>query len=105
MSVSKWAYEPDKCDGNYCYGECDYCILKGPLEMPTDWMVQGDFEKGKVPQYIVYRMVSKEKATQANIEVDSTWYDIDAAKERAMLLNEADDLEAQEIEDGRRWGE
>lgn len=25
MSVSKWAYSPDKCDGNLCPGDCDNC--------------------------------------------------------------------------------
>ncbi len=25
MSVSKWAYDPGKCDGEYCAGECDLC--------------------------------------------------------------------------------
>ena len=25
MSVSKWAYEPEKCDGQPCVGECDLC--------------------------------------------------------------------------------
>lgn len=25
MSVSKWAYEPDKCDGYPCPGDCDGC--------------------------------------------------------------------------------
>lgn len=25
MSVSKWAYDPDKCDGKYCVGDCDLC--------------------------------------------------------------------------------
>ena len=25
MSVSKWAYEPEKCDGDICVGECDLC--------------------------------------------------------------------------------
>lgn len=25
MSVSKWAYEPDKCDGEPCVGDCDLC--------------------------------------------------------------------------------
>ena len=28
MSVSKWAYSPDKCDGDYCPGECDLCSKK-----------------------------------------------------------------------------
>ena len=26
MSVSKWAYTPEKCDGDYCIGDCDLCI-------------------------------------------------------------------------------
>lgn len=25
MSVSKWAYEPEKCDYDYCCGDCDHC--------------------------------------------------------------------------------
>ena len=25
MSVSKWAYKPEKCDGDICVGECDLC--------------------------------------------------------------------------------
>ena len=25
MSVSKWAYEPTKCDGQPCVGDCDNC--------------------------------------------------------------------------------
>ena len=25
MSVSKWAYTPEKCDGKPCVGDCDLC--------------------------------------------------------------------------------
>ena len=25
MSVSKWAYEPEMCDGEFCIGDCDLC--------------------------------------------------------------------------------
>lgn len=25
MSVSKWAYDPEKCDGDFCVGDCDLC--------------------------------------------------------------------------------
>ena len=25
MSVSKWAYSPEKCDGDFCPGDCDLC--------------------------------------------------------------------------------
>lgn len=28
MSVSKWAYEPEKCDGQPCIGDCDLCNRK-----------------------------------------------------------------------------
>ena len=31
MSVDKWAYNKDVCDGNYCCGDCDLCdIPKNP---------------------------------------------------------------------------
>lgn len=25
MSVSKWAYTPEKCDGDVCPQDCDHC--------------------------------------------------------------------------------
>lgn len=25
MSCSKWSYDPKKCDGDYCSGDCDFC--------------------------------------------------------------------------------
>ena len=25
MSCSKGAYDPKKCDGDYCVGDCDFC--------------------------------------------------------------------------------
>lgn len=25
MSVSHWAYDPDKCEGDFCPGDCDKC--------------------------------------------------------------------------------
>ena len=25
MSVSKWAYKPEKCEGEFCPGDCDIC--------------------------------------------------------------------------------
>lgn len=25
MSCDMWAYEPDKCDGQPCPGDCDFC--------------------------------------------------------------------------------
>ena len=29
MSTSKWAYEPEKCDGQPCPGDCDSCPRAG----------------------------------------------------------------------------
>ncbi len=28
MSVSKYAYTPEFCDGQYCIGDCDLCQLR-----------------------------------------------------------------------------
>ena len=28
MSVSLWAYDPVRCEGHQCCGDCDYCPLK-----------------------------------------------------------------------------
>lgn len=25
MSCDKWAYIPEKCDGDFCVGDCDLC--------------------------------------------------------------------------------
>ena len=25
MSCSKWSYTPERCDGDFCVGDCDYC--------------------------------------------------------------------------------
>jgi hypothetical protein len=25
MSVDKWAYSPEKCEGDFCPGDCDIC--------------------------------------------------------------------------------
>lgn len=31
MSVSKWAYDPNKCEGQMCVGDCDICSKKDEL--------------------------------------------------------------------------
>lgn len=28
MSTDKWAYDPEKCDGKECCGDCDLCSKK-----------------------------------------------------------------------------
>ena len=27
MSISKWSYTPEKCDGRPCIGDCDICQI------------------------------------------------------------------------------
>lgn len=42
MSVSKWAYEPSRCDGRPCCGECDFCFLWQNDGMSLSWpMIAG----------------------------------------------------------------
>ena len=36
MSVSKWAYEPDRCDGRYCTGNCDWCMTNPDHDTECD---------------------------------------------------------------------
>lgn len=33
MSCSKWAYTPEKCDGQPCPGDCDHCARQSLYEM------------------------------------------------------------------------
>lgn len=35
MSVSKWSYNPEKCDGDFCVGNCDFCT-KCDIAMEND---------------------------------------------------------------------
>lgn len=28
MSVSKWAYDPERCDDTFCCGDCDECMAE-----------------------------------------------------------------------------
>ena len=45
MSVSKWAYDPDLCDGKFCPGDCDICY-----EKLVGWMKFSDEEvTGQLP--------------------------------------------------------
>lgn len=39
MSVSKWSYNPEKCDGDYCPGKCDYCTKASFEDGMPIWMV------------------------------------------------------------------
>lgn len=36
MSTSKWAYNPAKCDGDYCTGDCEICNKADESEVEAD---------------------------------------------------------------------
>ena len=44
MSVDKWAYNPEKCDGAGCVGDCDLCPKANePAEADEDeWTISQD---------------------------------------------------------------
>ena len=49
MSVSKWAYRPEKCDGDICVGDCDKCSKAMQIDeiidedvMPNDYCSYGE---------------------------------------------------------------
>ncbi len=47
MSIKLWAYDPDKCDGDFCPLDCDNCIKSEENDViePSD----DDFEMGFDP--------------------------------------------------------
>ena len=36
MSTSLWAYNPDKCDGDFCPMNCDICVKANAEEEDED---------------------------------------------------------------------
>ena len=50
MSVSKWAYTPEKCDGQPCPGDCDHCAKREEIEAlrdrPTGEWIEAELDKG-----------------------------------------------------------
>lgn len=41
MSVDKWAYSPERCDGDACVGDCDLC-QKAKTSPSNIWMKIGE---------------------------------------------------------------
>ena len=41
MSVSLWAYDPDRCDGDFCPGDCQFCS-KNPEYGGNDYLEEED---------------------------------------------------------------
>ena len=50
MSVDKWAYIPNKCDGDYCFSDCDNCpkALRCPPMVNKDGTCAADAEMCEV---------------------------------------------------------
>lgn len=50
MSVSKWAYKPERCDGQPCCGDCDVCLSRSSEQdelVPArhgKWLIEHDDE-------------------------------------------------------------
>lgn len=59
MSVSKWAYEPEKCDGGYCCGDCDECAKEYVDVADSKPMKHGN-EKDQIHRLNLYLTYLKE---------------------------------------------
>ena len=42
MSVSKWDYAPETCDGRPCPGDCDHCIISARKSAGRDFSDRRD---------------------------------------------------------------
>lgn len=40
MGVSKWAYDPEKCDYDFCPGDCDFCHKADEEEVTVEEIVE-----------------------------------------------------------------
>lgn len=45
MSVSLWAYDEDKCDGDYCPGNCDICRKAEPIDPEEEYWDRYNYEE------------------------------------------------------------
>lgn len=48
MGVSKWAYDPEKCDYDYCVGDCDFCQKADEEEVTVEEIVQSARWKNEI---------------------------------------------------------
>lgn len=74
MSVSKWAYEPSKCDNDYCPGCCDNCPKRFDERLPGEYVpyeTRGEAQ-GKVDRNMRYSQIKeclKERPQQTAKEI------------------------------------
>ena len=84
MSVSKWAYSPERCDGQPCCGDCDLCNLMDiDIGDSEDEFPQSSHKVPKMAESLgmMYNMMGRTVAFISDLQ------------EKRALHN------------GRRWGE
>ena len=52
MSVSKWAYDPKYCDGEYCVGDCDLCYKPKIMEDEDEEELLDEYMEREYPTLI-----------------------------------------------------
>lgn len=61
MSTSKWAYTPEKCDGQLCVGDCDLCSNAGVITVKMIREAFSTLEKNNItPEWILVPNGKKE---------------------------------------------
>jgi hypothetical protein len=60
MSVSKWAYIPEKCDGDFCSGDCDKCGKAEEVEVDYFSLAFPDISRAVL---MLDELILKEKKT------------------------------------------
>lgn len=70
MSVSKWAYDPERCDGEGCPGDCDLC--EKPKTMEEDAKQEGDKDPEEAAKEEKRRQFDMPKMMRAFR--DAGWY-------------------------------
>lgn len=43
MSTDKWAYDPERCNGAICCGDCDLCMFKD-IDIEPEDLQEADHE-------------------------------------------------------------
>lgn len=56
MSVKLWAYEPEKCDGDYCPNCCDICS-------------KADADEEHIPTWLALDMLAKTLASRCDHDI------------------------------------
>lgn len=79
MSVSKWAYEPSKCDGDYCPGDCDNCSKRFEERRPGEYVpfetrAESNETVDRQKRYAQIKECLKEKPKQTAKEIAIMMY-------------------------------